>query len=152
MAIAARFTHVNLVARDWRRLAAFYVELFGCDAVPPERDLSGAWIEAGTGVNDVHVRGQHLRLPGVGPEGPTIEVFAYEPALDGGPPAANRPGYGHIAFAVENVREALAQVRAHGGGALGEVVDLDVAGVGRITFCYALDPEGNVIELEHWDK
>jgi len=26
----ARYVHTNLVALDWRRLAAFYVEVFGC--------------------------------------------------------------------------------------------------------------------------
>ena len=34
----ARFGHVNVIARDWRRLADFYAEVFGCELVPPERD------------------------------------------------------------------------------------------------------------------
>ena len=34
----ARFGHVNLTGADWRRLAAFYTDLFGCVLVPPERD------------------------------------------------------------------------------------------------------------------
>ena len=38
----ARYQHTNLVAEDWRALAKFYVELFGCEIVPPERELSGA--------------------------------------------------------------------------------------------------------------
>jgi catechol-2,3-dioxygenase len=36
--IEARFGHVNLVARDWRRLADFYTRVLGCEFVPPERD------------------------------------------------------------------------------------------------------------------
>jgi glyoxylase I family protein len=33
--IEARFGHVNVIARDWRVLADFHVELFGCVLVPP---------------------------------------------------------------------------------------------------------------------
>jgi len=49
MAIEARFAHVNLIARDWRRLADFYSRVFGWEPVPPERHLSGAWPDAATG-------------------------------------------------------------------------------------------------------
>ena len=45
--IDAQFGHVNVVARDWRRLADFYERLFGCVLVPPERDYSGPDLEAG---------------------------------------------------------------------------------------------------------
>jgi len=30
-----KYTHTNLVARDWRRLADFYIKVFGCTPVPP---------------------------------------------------------------------------------------------------------------------
>jgi predicted enzyme related to lactoylglutathione lyase len=80
--INARFVHTNLVARDWRRLARFYEQVFGCTPVPPERDLSGQWLEDATG----------------------------------------------------------------------KVVSVEVAGVGTITFAYLTDPEGNVIEVQRWEK
>jgi predicted enzyme related to lactoylglutathione lyase len=48
MAVGARFAHVNLIARDWRRLADFYSRVFGWEPVPPERHLSGAWLDAAT--------------------------------------------------------------------------------------------------------
>ena len=38
-----KYAHTNLVAKDWRRPAAFYREVFGCVPVPPERDLCGEW-------------------------------------------------------------------------------------------------------------
>ena len=62
----ARFVHTNLIAEDWRELAAFYCTVFGCVPVPPERDFAGAEVEAGTGVPGVRLRGVHLRLPGAG--------------------------------------------------------------------------------------
>jgi catechol 2,3-dioxygenase-like lactoylglutathione lyase family enzyme len=145
-----RFVHVNLVARDWRALAAFYEQVLGCEAVPPERDLEGPWLAAGTGVRGARLRGIHLRLPGHGPDGPTLEIFAYDPLAEGPAPAVNRPGLGHLAFAVEDVARARQAVIDAGGGIVGEVVTLPVAGAGSVTFAYVTDPEGNILELQHW--
>ena len=74
----ARYVHTNLIARDWRRLAAFYRDLFGCEPVPPERDYRGPLLDAGTGLADAHLTGVHLRLPGYGEDGPTLEILHYE--------------------------------------------------------------------------
>jgi predicted enzyme related to lactoylglutathione lyase len=38
--MSARYAHTNLIAMDWRRLAAFYRDVFDSVPVPPERDLS----------------------------------------------------------------------------------------------------------------
>lgn len=146
----ARLSHVNLVAQDWERLASFYERVFGCTRLPPERNLSGSWLEAGTGVPGARIRGIHLCLPGAAQGGPTLEIFAYEPALDPLPSAPNRPGWGHIAFAVQDVAAAREAVLQAGGRALGEAVSTEIEGAGAITFVYVTDPEGNVIELQHW--
>ena len=53
MTINARYVHTNLIARDWRALARFYQEVLGCVPVPPERDLSGPDMDAGTGIPGV---------------------------------------------------------------------------------------------------
>ena len=147
---AARFVHTNIVARDWRALAAFYTEVFGCTPVPPERDLAGPWLEAATGVPGARIRGVHLRLPGHGDDGPTLEIFSYDPAADAQGSAINRPGLAHLAFAVEDVNVALGAVLAAGGGQIGDAVALDIPGAGRGTFVYVTDPEGNAIELQAW--
>jgi len=150
--LQARFVHTNLIARDWRRLAAFYEQVFGCRPVPPERHLAGAWLTAATGIPSAEIHGVHLRLPGHGDGGPTLEIFQYNNPADGGPAPLNRPGFAHLAFAVADVETALAAVRAAGGGAVGEVVSVDVPGAGRVTLVYATDPEGNVVELQHWSR
>ncbi|MGI6208399.1 MAG: VOC family protein [Anaerolineae bacterium] len=152
MALKARYVHTNLVAADWQRLAQFYQEVFGCQPVPPERDLSGPWLEDATGIAGARIRGVHLRLPGHGDTGPTLEIFQYDPDRFTPDPARvpDRPGLGHLAFLVEDVREALAQVMAAGGGAVGKTVSAEISGAGRITFVYATDPEGNIIELQQW--
>ena len=146
----ARYVHTNLVAESWRALARFYEEVFGCTPVPPERKLAGRWLEDGTGVAGAQIRGIHLRLPGYGEEGPTLEIFQYSPQEKRIEAAVNRPGFGHVAFAVGDVEDAREAVIAAGGGAVGKVVALEVAGAGRVTFAYVKDPEGNVIELQQW--
>jgi catechol 2,3-dioxygenase-like lactoylglutathione lyase family enzyme len=148
--MAARFVHVNLVARDWRKLAAFYERLFDCQPVPPERDLQGPWLERATGLAGAHIRGVHLRLPGGGERGPTLEIFEYQPQLPAPPGEVNRPGLGHLAFAVEDVDAARRAVLASGGQEVGPVTTVPIPGAGTITFVYLRDPEGNILELQRW--
>jgi predicted enzyme related to lactoylglutathione lyase len=146
----ARYVHTNLVARDWRSLAAFYQTLFGCVPVPPERDYSGPVFDAGTGVKGARLTGVHLRMPGTTADGPTLEIFNYSQLAEGPRPVVNRPGFGHIAFAVDSVEDARAAVLTAGGDPVGEVVTLTTAAGSRVTWCYVTDPEGNIVELQHW--
>ena len=149
-AIEARFGHVNVTARDWRRLAAFYTDVFGCEFVPPERDIRSADLDAATGLHDAHLTGAHLRLPGHGDTGPTLEIFEHE-ALDAHPGArVDRPGWGHLAFQVPDVATALDAVAAADGARLGEVVAMQTKDGRTVTWVYATDPEGNIVELQAW--
>ena len=150
MTIRAKYVHTNLIAEDWRRLATFYEQVFGCVPLLPERDLCGEWLEAATGVPQAHIRGIHLRLPGYGDGGPTLEIFQYDPQMDQSKPTINRPGFAHIAFAVDDVVEARDAVLAAGGGVVGDLVSVDIPDAGRIEFAYLTDPGGNIIELQHW--
>ena len=146
----ARYRHTNIVAEDWRKLADFYQQVLGCDRVPPERASCGEWVERSTGVSGAEVRGIHLRLPGFGDDGPTLEIFEYNRAEEGLETAINRLGFAHIAFEVDDVEAARDEVLAAGGGCVGDLVTAEIAGAGTITFVYMTDPEGNIIELQNW--
>ena len=148
--LGARYVHTNLVARDWRRLAAFYQDVLGCIPMPPERHLVESWVAEATRIAGAEIHGLHLRLPGWGDQGPTLEIFQYTPAMERLPAAMNRPGYGHLAFKVDDVDAAREAIIAAGGGVVGETVSVPIRGAGHITFVYATDPEGNVLELQHW--
>ena len=56
----------------------FYVEVFGCEPVPPQRDQQGAWLDTATSLSGAHLQGMHLRLPGGELDGPTLEIYSYE--------------------------------------------------------------------------
>ena len=149
----AKYKHTNIIARDWRALARFYEEVFGCVRVPPVRDLSGSWLEKGTGVSAAKLSGVHLRLPGYGANGPTLEIFQFKRNEEREKPAvANREGLGHIAFEVDDIKHAISKVLKYGGKKAGDLVTHDVKSVGTLSFVYMEDPEGNIIELQTWKQ
>jgi catechol 2,3-dioxygenase-like lactoylglutathione lyase family enzyme len=148
----AKYGHTNIIASDWKRLAQFYIDVLGCVLVPPERHYKGENLERGTGVAGAEVAGAHLRLPGRGPDGPTLEIFTYTTLAERPPTAVNRPGFGHIAFMVDDVHAARDEVLAAGGRAVGEVVTLTAPDGSQVSWTYLMDPEGNVIELQKWTR
>ena len=145
-----RFAHTNIVSKDWRKLVAFYTLTFQCKLVPPVRKQSGAWLEKGTGLQNAALEGAHLLLPGYGEKGPTLEIYQYDSIEEQDKPFPNHQGFGHIAFEVENVAEIAETLIQNGGTLAGKITQKEVKGVGKITFVYARDPEGNLIELQQW--
>ncbi|MFQ5682481.1 MAG: VOC family protein [Candidatus Binatia bacterium] len=150
--IQAKFVHTNLVAKDWRRLAAFYQRVFDCVPVPPERNYRGRLIEAATGIHGAELQGVHLRLPGYNDEGPTLEIFQYNKLKSRSSTVVNRPGFGHIAFSVHNVTAARETVLSNGGRPIGEIVTLETPAGAKVTWTYVTDPEDNIIELQSWAR
>ncbi len=144
-----KYKHTNIISNNWELLSRFYQDVFGCIPVSPIRHLSGDWLEKGTGIKSARVTGIHLRLPGYGNNGPTLEIFQYSENLLKSSPAANREGFGHIAFEVDDVYIAVQKVIQHGGSKVGEIVSVEIDGK-NITFSYLADPEGNIIELQAW--
>src|SRR5262245_25601742 len=93
-----RYAHTNIIAHDWKKLMEFYVTVFACVPTGPERDNRGPQIDEVTGVERLRARGRHLRLPGHGENGPTLEIFQCDPSVAAVPAVINRPGLGHLAF------------------------------------------------------
>jgi catechol 2,3-dioxygenase-like lactoylglutathione lyase family enzyme len=89
-------------------------------------------------------RARSRRSSGHGDSGPTIEIFSYDEVAPQSDPVANRVGYGHVAFLVEDVAAAMREVVEHGGKP-GEIVSH-----GALEFVYVRDPEDNLIELQRW--
>lgn len=147
-----KYVHTNIITDDWKRLAEFYIQAFSCKMTLPHRNLSGDWLSKATGVKNAHIKGAHLRLPGWGKQGPTLEIFQYHNNEAQPHPLSNRKGLGHLAFEVEDVEAALEQALAFGGERYGEVVVHQTEQMGTLTFVYLRDPDGNIIELQNWGK
>ena len=149
-----RYAHTNLIARDCQRLIAFYKEVLGCRSIGEDRDQRGEWLDRLTGMKDAHITGEHLLLPGYGGDHPTLEIYSYDEMEERLPSVTNRPGFAHIAFEVDDVRETLKKVIEAGGSTVGELVTAeDPNGDGkRAVFVYAKDPEGNILELQSWEN
>jgi predicted enzyme related to lactoylglutathione lyase len=89
----------------------------------------------------------HLRLPG---GGPTLEVYEYEDTPQRPEIKPNTPGFSHIAFVVDDVESVANDVVSNGGSTVGQVEQVSIAGAGELLFQYVADPEGNIIEIQHW--
>jgi predicted enzyme related to lactoylglutathione lyase len=80
-----------------------------------------------------------------------LEIFQYNQLEPRALTAVNRPGFGHIAFSVNNVTAACDAVLTGGGHNVGQIVTLEIANGARVTWAYVTDPEGNIIELQSWN-
>ena len=146
-----KFSHVNIISSDWKRLADFYIRVFDCKPKPPERNLSGDWVDKLTDLSKAKIKGMHLILPGYDMDGPTLEIFEYNENINHNGKKINLEGFGHIAFAVEDVEQKLNLLLENGGSAVGQLIDTEINGVGKISVVYAKDPEGNIIEIQKWE-
>lgn len=149
-----KYVHTNLIAKDWKTLAKFYIEVFGCRPIYPERNLSGKWLDNLTLLEKARIKGIHLFLPGY-KNGPTLEIFEYIPSntFKGKQQFLNMPGFGHIAFHVENIELLLNKILKHGGQLFSKIVQKKYVELNSyLTITYVKDPEGNFIELQHWSS
>jgi hypothetical protein len=40
-----QFAHTNIITDNWKELAKFYIDVFECKPLFPERDLKGLWLD-----------------------------------------------------------------------------------------------------------
>lgn len=147
-----KFSHTNIVSRDPERLVAFYTDVFGCEQSGPTRELVGEWLGRGMGLPGARVHGYHLTLPGLeGDDLPTLEIFS----LDEIRPTdtdVTQAGLMHIAFSVDDIEDTITRFLAAGGSVQGERSHAEVSGVGNAYFAYMRDPDGNIVELQQWER
>ena len=145
-----RYVHTNIIAKDAEKLIAFYKKVFGCRSIGEKRDLTGAWLDKVTGLENAHIIGEHLVLPGYDEDHPTLEIFSYDQMEGDLTHKINQYGIAHLAFEVNSVSDALDKLLQSGGSSVGEVVSADYPEGRKATFVYAADIEGNIIELQSW--
>ena len=147
-----KFVHLNLISNNWKKLAEFYIKVFDCKPILPERNLNGKWLDEATAIENANITGTHLRLPGFEEGSPTLEIFQFDKNVKHPERKLNTEGIAHMAFRVEDVDYVLKEILFYGGSQIGKVTKKTIKDVGTITFVYAADPEGNIIEVQNWSS
>lgn len=145
-----RFAHINIIAKDSEKVIQFYKDVFGCRSNGQKRDLKGELFDKLTGIKNVHIIGEHLVLPGLDENRPTLEIFSYEKMEGSQDHLINAYGFSHIAFEVDHVEETLAKALAHGAHPIGELIKADYPDGRQLTAIYVSDCEGNIVEIQNW--
>ena len=144
-----RIDHVNLVVADMQRMVAFYRDVLGM-RLTKQAVISGAWIEAVTGLSPVEAEVAFLKAS----SGPGIELIRYRAPKSPRPDGSGRPntqGFRHIAFRVTDLDRLVAAIEAAGIKMLSGVQQVPAAQVDyadqRKRLVYCRDPEGNLLEV-----
>lgn len=147
-----KYVYSTLLAKEWRKLADFYINVFQCEPRSSEFRFSGNWLDGLTGLKNAEVDGIQLSLPGY-EAGPALEVISYNqtsfrthniiPNLQGGT---------SLVFHVDSVNHILQKALVHGGQQAGTAVTATIDNLGNFTAAYIRDPEGNIIEVIQFAK
>ncbi|MEU8091356.1 MULTISPECIES: VOC family protein [Micromonospora] len=134
--------HVSVVVDDLPAAIAFFTEL-GME-VEGEMPVEGQWVDRVNGIDGVRVDIAMMRTPdGHG----KLELTRFRaPALVAAEPSDAPPntlGLRSVMFAVDDVDDTVARLRAHGGELIGEVADY--GDVYRL--CYLRGPAGVIVAL-----
>ncbi|MDT0331746.1 VOC family protein [Nocardiopsis lambiniae] len=134
--------HVGVVVDDLAAAIAFFVEL-GME-LEGEMPVEGRWVDRVVGLDGVRVDIAMMRTPdGHG----RIELTRFHaPEVIRGEPEnapANTLGIRRIMFAVEDIEDVLARLRAHGAELVGELARYEDSH----RLCYVRGPEGIIVAL-----
>jgi catechol 2,3-dioxygenase-like lactoylglutathione lyase family enzyme len=136
-----RMDHVGIVVDDLPAATAFFVEL-GLE-LQGEGSVEGDWVDRIVGLGGVRTDLAFVQTPD-GHARLELIKFHTPPGRDGDRHApANTPGIRHLAFAVDNIDDAVARLQARGAELVGEVERYE--DIYRL--CYVRGPEGIIVEL-----
>lgn len=149
------FRHVAIVARDGETLAQFYENVFDCFRTGSEKEYSGSWLADLTGGPVNTMRILQLVFPtSETPDNrsPMLEILQIDPETEQISSGFNCRGLAHLAFLVYNIDAILGRVEEHGGRRLGAIHSRSTGNGGILTIVFVLDPEDNIVELQHWER
>lgn len=136
----------KIVSKNCKKLADFYMNVFHCTLISPECTIPGSGMSQLPVQEDDGTGSIYIGLPGQEGE-PVFEILGCPCRNDG--PVVNPQ---ELSFCVNSVETVLTNLRANGGEQLGELMVETYEGIGTLTVAYASDPEGNLIEIQSWQK
>jgi catechol 2,3-dioxygenase-like lactoylglutathione lyase family enzyme len=137
-----RMDNVGIVVDDLAAAIEFFVEL-GLE-LEGEAPVEGRWVDRVVGLDDVRVDIAMMRTPdGHG----RIELTKFRAPVavraEPGNAPANTLGIRRIMFAVHDIEDVLARLRAHGAELIGEVGQYEDS----YRLCYLRGPAGIIVAL-----
>ena len=134
--------NVAIVVDDLDSAVAFFTEL-GME-LEGKAQIQGRWADRTVGLDGVRSDIVMMRTP----DGQSkLELTKYHTpaAADAGPqnPPPNTLGLHRVMFAVDDINDTVARLRAHGAELLGEVVQYE----GVFLLCYIRGPAGIIVAL-----
>jgi catechol 2,3-dioxygenase-like lactoylglutathione lyase family enzyme len=136
-----RMDNVGVVVDDLAAATAFFIEL-GME-LDGEAGVEGTWVDRVVGLDGIRVDIAMVRTPD-GHGRLELTKFHTPPAVGAEPNApVNTLGIRKIMFAVDDIDDVLARLRAHGAELVGEVAQYE--DIYRL--CYVRGPEGIIVAL-----
>ena len=137
-----RRDNVLIVVDDLEAATAFFVEI-GME-LEGEAPVEGLWVDRVVGLDDVRQNVAMMRTPD-GHGRLELTKFHNPTAIRAEPKNApvNTLGIRRIMFAVEDIEEVLARLRAHGAELVGELEQYEDS----YRLCYVRGPEGIIVAL-----
>lgn len=93
--------HINLVVRNAETLAAFYVNVMVCVVFRELKTLSGEYVSRGNWLSKSKICPTWLKFPQL--ERLFLEIHEHKVTHHRNEPKVNEPGFGHLAFQMEDV-------------------------------------------------
>jgi catechol 2,3-dioxygenase-like lactoylglutathione lyase family enzyme len=137
-----RMDNVLIVVEDLEAAKAFFVEL-GME-LEGETTVEGPWVDRVVGLENVRSEIAMLRTPD-GHGRIELDKFHTPAAVRTEPKNApvNTLGIRRIMFAVDDIEDVLARLRAHGAELIGEITQYE----DMYRLCYIRGPEGIIVAL-----
>jgi len=137
-----RLDNVGIVVEDLEAAVAFFTEL-GME-LDGKAEIEGPWADQTVGLDGVRSEIAMMRSPdGHG----RLELVRYDAPAASHPeppdPPPNTLGQHRVMFAVDDIDDTLARLRAHGAELLGEVAEYE--SIYRL--CYLRGPAGIILAL-----
>ncbi|MDG4768082.1 VOC family protein [Solwaraspora sp. WMMD406] len=137
-----RMDNVLIVVEDLDAVISFFVEL-GME-LEGRGPVEGRWVERVIGIDDVRQEIAMLRTPD-GHSKIELAMFHTPTAIRPEPKdaPANTLGIRRVMFAVDDVEDVVARLRAHGAELVGELAQYEEL----YKLCYVRGPEGIIVGL-----
>ena len=140
-----KINHVNIVVSNLEETKAFFIQL-GFE-IGDASELSGEWISSIVGLPDVEARYVTLSLPNTETNLELIEYTSPPSDKDPNMDKANRIGFRHIAFEVDNIEDEVHRLKEKGIKFLSEIHTYPKTGKRLV---YLWGPDRILLELAQY--